>query len=217
MHGLMSTSHHGVAFTVIPDYVEAAVRAGLPERGRDLFAWFLQRAHPTGAAQALAARSQALLTVGEEADRWFREALRLHAEAPDLTLGHARTALLYGEFLRRERRRVDARVQLRTALETFERLGASAWARRARRELRATGETARKRDPSTFDQLTPQELQVAHAVGHGATNREVAAQLFISPRTVDGRLRKVFSKLQISSRTELIRLVLAQGGLEDAS
>ena len=116
---------------------------------------------------------------------------------------------MYGEYLRRERRRVDAREPLRTALDAFEQLGAVAWAERARGELRATGETARKREPNTFDQLTRQELQVMRAVAQGATNREVAAQLFISPRTVDHHLRSIFQKLGISSRSELIRRAVA--------
>jgi DNA-binding CsgD family transcriptional regulator len=100
-------------------------------------------------------------------------------------------------------------VQLRAALEAFERLGAALWAGRAVTELRATGESARRRDPSTLDQLTPQELHVARLIGQGATNREAAAHLFLSPRTVDYHLRKVFRKLNINSRSELIRLVLA--------
>ncbi|GLZ09172.1 transcriptional regulator [Actinomadura sp. NBRC 104412] len=208
MRALMSTSHHRVSFTVIPDYVEAAVRVGQPARGRELFKRYLSdtdAAPPE--ARALAARAHALLTTGNEADRWFRQALALHTEA-DVPLDQARTALLYGEFLRRRRRRVDARTQLRNALTTFDRLGAAAWARRARGELRATGETVRKRHENNLDQLTPQELQVVQAVSQGATNREVAAQLFISPRTVDDHMRKVFRKLGISSRTELIRLHL---------
>ena len=125
----------------------------------------------------------------------------------------ARTQLLYGEHLRRERRRVDARDALRSALDSFEALGAASWADRARAELRATGETARRRDPSTLDQLTEQELQVVRTVSQGATNREAAAQLFISPRTVDHHLRSVFRKLGIRSRAELVRLVVAGGGV----
>src|SRR5262249_4401563 len=117
----------------------------------------------------------------------------------------ARSQLLYGEFLRRERRRTDAREQLRAALEIFEQLRAETWAERARVELRATGETARKRDPSTIGDLTPQELQIARLVGEGNSNKEVAAQLFLSPRTVEYHLRKVFVKLGITSRAELIR------------
>jgi len=153
-------------------------------------------------------RIQALLAEGGTADAHFQEALRQHATT-ERPLDQARTALLYGEYLRRERRRVDAREPLRIALETFERLGAVPWAERARRELRSTGETARRRDPSTFDRLTRQELQVSRVVGQGATNREAAAQLIISPRTVDHHLSSIFGKLGISSRSELIRIVAA--------
>ena len=104
-------------------------------------------------------------------------------------------------------------MQLRAALETFERLGTAQWAARAQTELRATGETARRRDPSTLDRLTRQELQVVRLVAEGATNREAAAQLFVSPRTVDHHLRSVFRKLAIRSRAELVRLAL-DGGLD---
>jgi DNA-binding CsgD family transcriptional regulator len=115
----------------------------------------------------------------------------------------ARTELLYGEWLRRQRRRIDARRHLRSALERFGALGTAPWETRARAELRASGETARRRDPSTRDQLTPQELQIARLVATGKTNPEVAAQLFLSPRTIDYHLRKVFAKLEIASRAEL--------------
>jgi DNA-binding NarL/FixJ family response regulator len=158
-------------------------------------------------AAALAARLRALTASGEEADRWFTDALRLHATT-DRLLDQARTQLLYGEFLRRARRRVQARPHLQAALDTFEQLGTPLWAERARGELRATGVTTHRRDPGVVNQLTPQELQIMHAVSRGLTNREVAAQLFISPRTVSHHLRKVFDKLGISSRGELIRLAL---------
>ncbi|WP_314173450.1 helix-turn-helix transcriptional regulator [Streptomyces winkii] len=217
MRGLMSTSHHRVSLTVIPDHVEAAVRAGLPEQAHELYARFMPRdtASAPAQARALTARTRALVTDGDEADRSFREALRLHAEV-DLPLDRARTVLLYGEFLRRRKRRADARTRLRAALEEFELLGAAAWARRAREELRATGETVRRRDPHALESLTPKELQVVEAVGQGHTNREAAAQLFISPRTVDDHLRKVFRKLGISSRTELVRLALTGDGVGDS-
>ena len=107
------------------------------------------------------------------------------------------------------RGRGDARTHLREALETFQRLGAAPWAERAEAELRATGETARRRDPSTLSQLTPQELQIVRLVSEGGTNREIGAQLFLSRRTIDYHLRNVFVKLGVSSRAELIRLQLA--------
>jgi DNA-binding CsgD family transcriptional regulator len=110
-----------------------------------------------------------------------------------------------GEHLRRQRRRVDARVQLRAALDGLEALGATPWADRAQAELRATGETAHKREPGTSSELTPQELQVARLVGEGLSNKEVAAGLFLSPRTIDAHLRSVFAKLGVTSRTQLAR------------
>ena len=100
----------------------------------------------------------------------------------------------------------QARTHLRAAYESFERLGAAPWAERASTELQATGETARKRDPSTISQLTPQELQIARLVGAGGTNREIAAELFLSPRTIDYHLHKIFTKLGITSRSDLVRL-----------
>jgi DNA-binding CsgD family transcriptional regulator len=150
----------------------------------------------------LLARCEALLGV-RDPNEAFSEALAAAASLPPLQ--RARTELLYGEWLRRERRRTDARGHLRAALELFRTLGAVPWAERAEAELRATGETARKRDVSAVEQLTPQELQIAGLVTGGLTNKEIAAQLFLSPRTVDYHLRKVFTKLGIASRTDLIR------------
>jgi DNA-binding CsgD family transcriptional regulator len=141
----------------------------------------------------------------EAADALYREALaRQSGHVP--AFERARTELAYGEFLRRAQRRNDARVQLRSALATLEGLGARPWADRARAELEATGITARKRDPSTLDALTPQELRIARLVAAGASNRDVAAQLFLSPKTVEYHLRKVFLKIGVSSRVALARL-----------
>jgi DNA-binding CsgD family transcriptional regulator len=202
-----------------PDQIEAAVRAGAPQRAAELLAAYEPVVAAIGSPEvrALAARCRALLAADDSAAViGYEEALAIHAQA-EQPFEHARTELLFGEMLRRERRRVDARSHLRVALETFERLGTPAWAERARTELRATGETARRRDPSTLDELTPQELQIARLVSDGQTNRDVAAQLFISPRTVDYHLRKVFRKLGISSRKELIQLGLSEtGDLRDA-
>jgi DNA-binding CsgD family transcriptional regulator len=145
----------------------------------------------------------------EESERRFRASLEAHIRATR-PFERARTELALGEFLRRARRRVDAREHLRVALDGFESLGAGAWAERARMELRASGQSARKRQPSTRDQLTAQELQIAHFVGQGLSNREAAAQLFLSPRTVAFHLRNIFRKLGISSRTELARLDLGR-------
>jgi len=155
-------------------------------------------------ALALVARCRGLLSDGELAERHFLEALRRHGESAR-PFDRARTELNFGEFLRRAGHRRQARAHLRPALDAFERLGAGAWAERARDELRASGETARKRSPSAIDQLTPQELQITRLVSEGATNKQVAARLFLSPRTIDYHLRKIYTKLGITPRAELIR------------
>jgi DNA-binding NarL/FixJ family response regulator len=130
----------------------------------------------------------------------------------------ARSELALGELLRRARRRRQAREHLRIALERFEHLGAAHWAERAREELRASGQTARRRESSTRDDLTQQELQIARLVAHGLSNREVAAQLFLSPRTIDFHLRNVFRKLGVTSRMQLAQLDLERpGGAEAAA
>jgi DNA-binding CsgD family transcriptional regulator len=143
-----------------------------------------------------------LLADGTEAEEHFERALQHHARSLRLP-DRARTQLAYGEFLRRARRRVDARTHLRAALETFEDLGAEPWAERARQELRASGETARRRDSDAAPDLTPSERQIADLVRDGLSNRDIAARLFVSPRTVDFHLRNAFAKLGVSSRTEL--------------
>jgi len=147
--------------------------------------------------------------VGNRVQEYFETALA--PEAPISPFLQARTELLYGEWLRRKRKRREARHHLRRAAELFRQVGAPPWAERAEGELRATGETARRRDPSTLDELTPQELQIAGLVADGMTNRQIAAQLFLSPRTIDYHLRKIFTKLGITSRSELIRLSLVEG------
>ena len=197
-------SHPMVGLRLIPEVVEAALAAGREADAREAFVrydeWVTR--FPSETHVALRYRTRALLEPAR-ADEYFTAALA-HADAvPTMTRG--RTELLYGEWLRRERRRQDARPHLRTALELFRQLGAALWEERAAAELRATGETTRKRDPSTLDELTPQEHQIAGLVAEGKTNREIATQLFLSPRTIDYHLRKVFSKLGITSRTELVR------------
>ncbi|HET6627724.1 MAG TPA: AAA family ATPase [Nocardioidaceae bacterium] len=161
---------------------------------------------PSPHAFALAAFGAAVLA-GEKADPHWRAALEHHAVSAR-PVEAARTRLAYGEFLRRRRQRVAARGHLREALSTFEDVGASPWAERARQELRASGETTRKRDPSAGQGLTPQERQVAKFVASGLSNKDVAAQLFVSPRTVDFHLRNVFAKTGVTSRTELTQLSL---------
>ncbi|HSE80911.1 MAG TPA: AAA family ATPase [Gaiellaceae bacterium] len=194
-----------------PDAIEAAVRAGHMEEARDALSEFEEWAPDSGYpwVQPRLSACRALLSDGEQATAHFEEAVRLGAGGGPFDC--ARIQLLYGEHLRRERRRVDARVQLRASLDAFERFRAEPWAERARVELRASGETARKRDPSTADQLTPQELQIARLVAEGLSNKEVAAQLFLSPRTIEHHLRHVFAKLGIKSRTQLARLPLGPG------
>ncbi|MGH3994747.1 MAG: helix-turn-helix transcriptional regulator, partial [Pseudonocardiaceae bacterium] len=162
---------------------------------------------PTPARLALLARCQGLAAESAAEPHFVRSIELADALSP---FDRARTELLYGEWLRRERRRMDARPHLRAALELFQQLAVSPWEERARAELRASGETARRRDPSTRDQLTPQELQIAHLVAEGMTNREIGAQLFLSPRTIDYHLRKVFTKLEIASRAELVRIGLGE-------
>ncbi|PWW24270.1 DNA-binding NarL/FixJ family response regulator [Geodermatophilus normandii] len=191
------------------DRLETAARA---DRADLLRAWLAELedfAAGTGAPAAVAVveHGHALLAGDGEAEAHFRRALAAHAASLRLP-DRARTELAYGEHLRRARRRVDAREHLRTALVLFEDLGATPWAERAAQELRASGETARRRDVSTATDLTAQERQVAALVRQGLSNRDVAAQLFVSPRTVDFHLRNVFSKLGVSSRTELTALPL---------
>jgi DNA-binding CsgD family transcriptional regulator len=198
------------AVYTVPDLVEAAVRSGRPDAATGPLAAFERLATMAGTAEPLAqlARCRGLLAPDEAAAAHFEEALRRH-EGQARPFDLARTQLVYGEALRRARRRGDARTHLREALATFQRLGAAPWAERAGAELRATGETARRRDPSALSQLTPQELQIIRLVGEGGTNREIGAQLFLSRRTIDYHLRNVFVKLGVSSRAELIRLHLA--------
>ena len=160
------------------------------------------RAAGTDWALGVLARARALVSEGEEADALYREAIE-RLERTRIRVELARARLLYGEWLRREGRRVDAREQLRAAHETFSLAGAEAFAERARRELTATGETVRRLTVETRDALTPQEAQVARLAQQGRTNQEIGAELFISPRTVEYHLHKVFAKLGIGSRKEL--------------
>jgi len=191
---------------VLPELIEAASRTGQTQ----LAAGALGRlAEATSVAQTdwgqgIYARSRALLSDGEDAEGWYRQALdRLGRTAlrPELARAH----LLYGEWLRREGRRADARAELRTAHDMFAAIGMQAFAERARRELLASGEIARQRTAETHDQLTPQEAQIAQLARAGLSNPEIAAQLFLSVRTVEWHLRKVFTKLEISSRLQLQR------------
>lgn len=205
--------HPIVKIFAAADLVEVAVRADRPDRAATALDLLRRWAGPARSAwaDALVSRCRGLV---ENADDHFTEALSSHAQA-GRPFDTARTALLFGEALRRRRRRAESRRHLRAAREIFERLDAAPWAALARVELQATGETARKRDPSTSADLTPQESQIARMVSEGGTNREIAAYLFLSPRTVDYHLHKVFVKLGLSSRAELVRLALERPGLLD--
>jgi DNA-binding CsgD family transcriptional regulator len=192
------------------DRIEAAVRAGDTATASGWTEELARFADATRRPWALAtvAYGRALTVSQGERDSWFRESLAHHQRAVR-PLDTARTQLAYGEWLRRSQRRVDAREHLRHAAETFQDLRAAHLAARATQELRASGETARKRDPSTLVKLTPTELQIAQLVSSGMSNKEVAAQCWISPRTVAFHLRNVFAKAGVTSRGELARLDLA--------
>jgi DNA-binding CsgD family transcriptional regulator len=186
------------------ELIEAAVRSKNPRVAATTLYRLSERTRASGTEWALGieARSRALLTDGPSAEQYYEEAVKRLARgrlAPHL----ARAQLVYGEWLRREKRRVDAREQLRAAHETFSAIGAEGFAERARRELQATGETARKRTAETRETLTPQEAQIARLARDGLSNPEIGAQLFISPRTVQYHLHKVFAKLDVSSRNQL--------------
>ena len=208
LRAVFAEGHAAYRYTAVDSLVEAAAAAGRPDDALDAVAEWQQLARHTGAASGdiVLARARALLAPPDEADERFRECLAAF-EALPWPFVQARTELAYGEFLRRARRKAEARTQLRAAFKRFEALGAAPWADRAAGELRATGETARKRDASTLDHLTPQELQIARLVAEGARNRDIAGRLFLSPKTVEYHLRKVFQKLDITSRTELARVV----------
>ena len=198
----------GFGTQVLPDLIEAASRCDELPVAREALKRLEERAAASGSAQALGglARCQALLA-GDAAEPLYRRAADFLEPTAVLT-DLARTHLVYGEWLRRQRRRREARVQLGAAYDMFVEMGADAFASRAQAELAATGEKARQRSVETRQTLTAQEAQVARLVAEGGTNRDVAAQLFISPATVEYHLRKVFQKLGITSRTQLARMML---------
>ncbi|HEX7145715.1 MAG TPA: AAA family ATPase [Gaiellaceae bacterium] len=189
------------------ELVEAAVHSNKPKVAAAALERLSERTRASGTEWALGieARSRALLTERTSAESLYEEAIERLAHgrlAPYL----ARAQLVYGEWLRRENRRVDAREQLRAAHDTFSRIGAEGFAERSRRELSATGETVRKRTLDTRELLTAQEAQIAHLARDGLSNPEIGAQLFISPRTVQYHLGKVFAKLDVTSRNQLSRV-----------
>jgi DNA-binding CsgD family transcriptional regulator len=201
-----------------PELVELDIRSGRAEEAARLAAEFATAATAKGLpwSSARALRCEALLAgPGQMADP-FEQAVQTHQQTPD-AFETARTRLAYGECLRRARDRTLAREQLRAALATFERLGADPWADRARNELKASGETLRRRDPTSLDELTPQELQVAHLLAAGRTTRQAAAALFLSPKTVEYHLRHVYIKLGIHSREELGAALAAEADQPSAS
>jgi DNA-binding CsgD family transcriptional regulator len=204
LHYLEQMSSGIVTRLAAIDRIETAVRAERP----DLAAAWTEEIEKFGTAVnadwalAVAAFGRALLAEDQEAETHYKTALA-HADAAHHRFDLARIHLAYGEHLRRIRRRVDARGHLRAALDVFEDLGALGLAARATQELRASGETAKRRDAGSTEELTPQERQVAALVRQGLSNKDTAAQLFLSPRTVDFHLRNVFQKLGVTSRAEL--------------
>ncbi len=209
LHHLEQISHVLIQHLSALDRLEAAVHADQPGRAgtwADELDTFAQQAGASWAAAA-AAHGRAMLTGGPDAQALFELALEHHGNSSHRA-DRARTQLAFGEFLRRSRRRVEARTHLRAALDTFEDLGAAPLAERARHELRASGENARRRDPSALTTLTPQERSVVRLVRRGLSTRDVAAHLFLSPRTIDFHLRNVFAKLGVTSRAELTVLNL---------
>jgi DNA-binding CsgD family transcriptional regulator len=196
----------------LAELVEAAARSGAPELASDALERLSDatRASGTDWALGIEARSRALLSEGDAAEQLYLEAIERLARTR-VRVELTRAQLVYGEWLRREQRRADASEQLRAAHDTFNRIGAEAFAERARRELLATGETVRMRSVETLDGLTGQEAQIARLAGAGRTNPEIGAQLFISPRTVEYHLGKVFAKLGISSRKELREALTGAG------
>jgi DNA-binding CsgD family transcriptional regulator len=194
----------GLSFWVAAELIEAAVRSGRAPRAVGPLARLTEIAEANGTDWTLGVRAAraAMLAEGEAAERLYREAIE-RLSRTRIVIGTARARLLYGEWLRRENRRVDAREQLKAAHDMFNEMGNEPYAERARRELLATGETVRKRIVATLDDLTPQETQIGRMAADGFTNPEIGAQLFLSPRTVEWHLRKVFGKLGISSRREL--------------
>jgi DNA-binding CsgD family transcriptional regulator len=196
--------HLGYGPFVVPELAEAAARTDDAALLSSVLEWLTDRTRVTRSEWSLGieARVRALISEGETAERSYRESIDRLGRTwlrPELARGH----LLYGEWLRRAGRRVDAREQLRTAHGMLEAIGMRAFAERARRELLATGEKVRKRTSEARDELTPQERQIAGLARDGLSNPEIGARLFLSPRTVEWHLMKVFSKLGISSRMGL--------------
>jgi DNA-binding CsgD family transcriptional regulator len=203
-HGASAVDEIVISPWALYELVEAAARSDQAERARAAADQLSQLAVASGSnwARGAAARSRALVSGGRAAEEEYREAIELLGSTR-METHLARARLVYGEWLRRENRRIDARDQLRSAFDALASMGAEAFAERARRELQATGEKVRKRSEETRADLTPQEEEIAQLAREGRTNPEIGAQLFIGGRTVEWHLRKVFAKLDISSRREL--------------
>jgi DNA-binding CsgD family transcriptional regulator len=201
-------AEEGPAIWALTERIEAAVRSGQPHLADGALERIVEttRAAGTDWALGIEARCRALLSDGDEADSLYREAIERLGRTR-LRVDLARAHLLYGEWLRRDRRRLDAREHLRTALDMFTSFGTEAFTGRAERELLATGERVRKRTVETRDELTAQEAQVARLAGDGLSNAEIGARLFISQHTVAYHLRKIFNKLGITSRSQLGRVL----------
>ncbi|PZG45257.1 hypothetical protein C1I98_15885 [Spongiactinospora gelatinilytica] len=199
-------ARHDVLIRAVPDQVEAAIRAGRGDLARRHLPGLAAWAEHNVLGKALEARCQAMLADGDEADRHYRAALALVTDRP---YEHARTRLLYGEWLRRKRRRSEARTTLAQADDTFTRLGATRWAERARAELAVLGDrpSARALADDPLQRLTPQELQIVRLAAAGHSNREIAARLYLSPRTVGHHLYRAYPKIGVTRRTELAKLV----------
>ena len=202
----------GVLGWSLTELVEAAVRSGQPARASDALQRLSETTRASGTDWALGteARSRALLSEGETAENCYREAIERLGRTR-MRPAVARAHLLYGEWLRRENRRRDARAELRTAHGLFTTMGIEAFAERARRELLATGDTVRKRTVETVSELTAQEAHIARLAVDGRTNVEIGAQLFLSTRTVEWHLSKVYTKLGVGSRRELRRALASLG------
>jgi DNA-binding CsgD family transcriptional regulator len=212
------TPYWGIAKWGLTELVEAAVRCGRPAAAREAFGVLRMTtsASATDWALGVSARAGALMATDDTAEHLYLEAVerlgrtRIRSEL-------ARAHLVYGEWLRRQKRRIDARDQLRTAHEMLTGMGIEAFAERAARELAATGETVRNRNVNTLRDLTPQEAQIARLAGEGRTNPEIGSQLFLSARTVEWHLRKVFTKLDLSSRKQLQDALSGGGAVQSAT
>jgi DNA-binding CsgD family transcriptional regulator len=194
----------------LAELIEAACRCGKPDLAAEALGRLEERTGPAGTDWALGMQAVARALLSDDPEALYREALE-RLSSGRLAVLHTRAELLYGEWLRREGRRVDARVQLRAAHERFSDIGAEGFAERARRELAATGETARKRSVETRDELTAQEAQIARLAADGLSNAEIGAELFISYRTVEWHLKKVYAKLDIKSRKQISKALSAGG------